>query len=173
MKDCLDFLERCLTVMPREDVRDKYLDFLVSHFIEFNQAIKLQTLDIFISILTKMYDNSSKMRIHVFVNDELAKAKSVYDRKLFIVFCSRISSKISKRYFKDVFAFTFLKLIDERRKDIAILLAEHIVSIRRKLDDVSSTSKIESTLNTLKSVFFKDRFVLGLCSDAYNKITSA
>lgn len=173
MKDCLCFVERCLTLLPSDTVRDKYLDFLVTHFVEFNQAIKLKIIDIFIAILMKLHDNSCKLKIHIFVNEELAKAKSVYDRKLFIVFCSRISSLISKRYFKDVFAFTFLKLIDERRKDIAITLAMHVVSIRRKLDDVTSTSKIESTLNTLKSVFHKDKYVHGLCSEAYNLITSA
>ena len=107
------------------------------------------------------------------MNENLAKSNSIYDRKLFIVFCSKIAPKVSKKYFKEVFAFALLKLIDERKKDIAITFANHVIEIRKKLDDISSTRKIENTLNTLKSVFYKDNYIKTICTQAYSSITTS
>ena len=126
-----------------------------------------------VTILVKLPDYDSRIRIHHFLNEELAKSASIYDRKLFIVFCSRICPRISKKYFKEVFAFSYLKLVDERKKDIAIAFATYVLEVRKKIDDHTSTSKIESTLTGLKSVFHKDNFIQKVCSEAYNSITTA
>ena len=80
------------------------------------------------------------------LNEELAKSKSIYDRRIFITFCAKICPKISKKYFKEVFAFSMLKIIEEKKKDVAIHFSKNIISIRKKFDDISSTSKIEGVL---------------------------
>lgn len=126
-----------------------------------------------IEILLKIHDYESKARIQHFINEDLAKSKSLYDRKLFIVFCRMICPRISKKYFKEVFAYSYLKLIDEQRKDIAITFAQNIIEVRKKIDDISSTTKIEDALNNYKSVFFSDNYIQTVCSQAYNSITTA
>jgi len=93
------------------------------------------------------------------VNEDLAKSKSIYNRRLYIVFCSKICPIISKLYFKKVFAFSYLKIIEEKQKDIAISFAQNILEVRKKIDDIGSTSKIENMLNSLKNVFHKDDFI--------------
>jgi hypothetical protein len=77
-----------------------------------------------------MPDHDIRIQIHHFLNEDLVKSKSIFNRKLFITFCSKICPKISKKYFKEVFAFSFIKLIDERKKDIAINFASTILAIR-------------------------------------------
>jgi disulfide oxidoreductase YuzD len=89
------------------------------------------------------------------------------------VFCAKICPSISKKYFKEVFAFSYLKIIEERKKDIAISFAQNIVEIRKKIEDIGSTSKIENTLNSLKNVFHKDNFIQAVCLTAFNSITTA
>jgi hypothetical protein len=84
------------------------------------------------------------MTIHHFVNEELAKSKSIFNRKLYITFCASIAPFISKKYFKDVFAFSLLKLIEEKKKDLAITFAKNIIEIRKKIDDIITISKIEN-----------------------------
>jgi hypothetical protein len=64
-----------------------------------------------------------------------------------------------------------LKIIEERKKDIAITFAQGILEVRKKIDDIHSTSKIENTLNIIKQTFEKDEFIQSLCSQAYNQIT--
>lgn len=103
---------------------------------------------------------------------ELAGSKSTYDRKLFVIFCSKISAKISKKYFKDVFAFSYLKIIAERKKEIAIAFSKNIFETRKKFDDVTSIGKIENTLSSLKQVFHNDAHIQNVCSAAFNSITS-
>ena len=90
------------------------------------------------------------------MNEILAKSKSIYDRKFYIIFCAKICPHISKKYFKEVFAWSCLKICEEKKKDIAIIFAKNIIPIRRKLDDISSTSKIENTLVNYKNLFHKD-----------------
>lgn len=155
----MNFLQECLSILPRKEIREVHLPFLINNFTDFNQSIKTKTLEIMIEILLKIHDHECRARIHHFVNEELAKSKSVYDRKLFIIFCKMICPSISKKYFKEVFAFSYLKIIDERKKDIAITFAQNIIEIRKKIDDISSTTKVENTLTNLKSVFFKDTYI--------------
>jgi len=156
---CLTFLEKCLPMLTRSEIRTKYIPFIVKNFSNANQKIKIQMLEILVYILVKIPDYQSRCLIHHFVNEDLAKSKSIYNRKLFIVFCSLICPKISKKYFKQVFAFSFLKIIEEKKKDIAITFAKHVVEVRKKIDDIVSTSKIENTLNSMKNVFYKDELI--------------
>lgn len=58
-----------------------------------------------------------------------------------------------------MFAFSYLKIIEEKQKDIAISFAQNILEVRKKIDDIGSTSKIENMLNSLKNVFHKDDFI--------------
>ena len=41
-------------------------------------------MDLLVTILDKIPEHESRMRIHHYLNEELAKSKSIYDRKLFI-----------------------------------------------------------------------------------------
>jgi len=106
----------------------------------------MHILDIFVYVLTKVPDFHTRQQIHHFLNEELAKSKSIYDRRIFITFCAKICPKISKKYFKEVFAFSMLKIIEEKKKDVAIHFSKNIIPIRKKFDDISSTSKIEGVL---------------------------
>ena len=72
-----------------------------------------------------------------------------------------------------MFAFSYLKIIEERKKDIAICFAQNIIEIRKKIDDIGSTSKVENTLSSLKNIFHKDNFIQAVCSTAFNSITTA
>ena len=76
-----------------------------------------------------------------------------------MIFCAKIAPKISKKYFKEVFAWQFLKISEEKKKDIAIVFAKNIVVIRRKMEDISSISKCENYLMTFKNLFHKDVFI--------------
>ena len=62
-----------------------------------------------------------------------------------------------------MFAFSYLKIIEEKKKDLAITFAKHIVEVRKKIDDIVSTSKIENALNSLKNVFHKDELIQNVC----------
>jgi hypothetical protein len=93
----------------------------------------------------------------------LANSKSIYDRKIYLIFCAKISTKISKRYFKEVFAWNFLKISQEKKKDIAITFAKNVINIRMKLDDISSISKLENMLMSYKNMFHKDTYIMNLC----------
>jgi len=146
-------------MLNRKDIRESYLPFLMEIFQRGNQSTKCKILDIFIMILVKLADHQCRQKIQSFLNEDLAMSKSIYDRKIFIVFCAKICPKISKKYFKDVFAFSYLKIIEERKKDIAICFSQNIVEIRKKIDDIGSTSKIEMTLSSVKNVFHKDNFI--------------
>ena len=97
------------------------------------------------------------------MNEDLANSKSIYDRKMYLIFCAKICPKISKRYFKEVFAWNFLKIIQEKKKDIAITFAKNVVHIRMKLDDISSISKLENYLMSYKNMFHKDAYIMNLC----------
>jgi hypothetical protein len=84
-----------------------------------------------------------------------------------------VAPKISKKYFKEVFAFALLKIIEEKKKDIAIIFLQNIIPIRKKLEDISSTSKIENTLTMFKNLFHKDNYIQSICQKAYTSITSS
>ena len=72
-------------------------------------------------MLVNNADSKCRNMIHHFLNEELAKSASIYNRKLYLTFCGKISTQISKKYFKDVFAWHFLKIAEEKKKDIASL----------------------------------------------------
>lgn len=145
--------------MNRIDIRKKYLPCLLENFKDANNCIRMKIIDILIFMLTKMPDQPSRSMIHNFLNETLAKSRSIFDRKLFIIFCAKICPSISKKYFKEVFAWSCLKICEEKKKDIAIIFAKNIIPIRRKLDDISSTSKIENTLTNYKNLFHKDQYI--------------
>ena len=49
-----------------------------------------------------------------------------------------------------MFAYSYLRIIEERKKDIAIAFATYVIETRKKFDDIGSISKIESALVSLK-----------------------
>lgn len=111
-------------MIPRKELRTKYVPNMTINFKNSNSNIKLHILDIFVYILTNIPDFHTRQQIHHFLNEELAKSKSIYDRRMFITFCAKICPKISKKYFKEVFAFSMLKIIEEKKKDIAIYFSK-------------------------------------------------
>jgi hypothetical protein len=90
-----------------------------------------------------------------------------------LIFCAKIAPKISKKYFKEVFAWFFLKISEEKKKDIAITFAKNIVVIRKKMEDISSISKCENYLMTFKNLFHKDTYIQTICQKAYHTITTS
>ena len=80
--------------------------------------IKTRIIDILVTMLTKTPDFNSRQRIHAFLNENLASSKSIYDRKVYLLFCAKIAPKISKKYYKEVFAWHFLKISEEKKKEI-------------------------------------------------------
>ena len=159
----LEFFKKCIDHISREDIREKYLPVVLSNFKKSNQSIKIKIIEILVILLTKNPDYQSRQRIHGFVNEELAKSKSIYDRKIYITLCAKLCPKISKKYFKEVFAWSFLKISEEKKKDVAIIFAKNIIPIRKKLDDISSISKIENCLMTFKNLFNKDAYIVQIC----------
>jgi len=123
----LDFLEKSIHYMSRQAIREKYLPCLLDNMKLSNHTIKLKIIGMLVHILTKIPDFQSRSRIHHFLNEDLAGSKTIYDRKMFIIFCAKICQKISKKYFKDVFAWNFLRICEEKKKDIAILFAKNVV----------------------------------------------
>ena len=113
-------------------------------------------------MLANNADSKCRNMIHHFLNEELAKSASIYNRKLYLTFCGKISTQISKKYFKDVFAWHFLKIAEEKKKDIAIVFAKNVVSVRKKLDDISSISKIENFLMSNKNIYHRDAYITAL-----------
>lgn len=87
----------------------------------------MKIIDILVFILTNWTDQQSRHLIHHYLNEELAKSKSIQSRKIYIIFCTKISQKISKKYFNEVFAWNYLKISEEKKKDIAITYAKSIV----------------------------------------------
>ena len=106
------------------------------------------------------------------MNVKLARSKSVNNRKLFLHFCGLISTKISKKYFKDIFAYEFLNISQETQPNIAISFCKNIEQVRRKIDDISSTSKIENILKSYKVKFERDEDLLLLATKAFQAITT-
>ena len=159
--------------MSREAIREKYLPCLLDNMRDSNHNIKLRIIGMLVHLLTKSPDHQSRARIHHFLNEELAGSKTIYDRKMYFIFCSKICPKISKKYFKDVFAWNLLRVCDDKKKDIAILFAKNVVQIRKKLDDISSISKIENYLMSFKNLFHKDAYIQQICQKALNQITTA
>ena len=96
--------------MNREDIRDKYLPCLLENMKKANYNIKMQTIGVLVEILIKSPDFKSRQNIHSFINEDIANSKSIFDRKIYIIFCAKICKKISKRYFKEVFAWNFLRI---------------------------------------------------------------
>ena len=123
----LDFFSKSIEFISREDIREKYLPCLLENMRDCNFNIKMRIIDIFVHILTKNPDHKSRSKIHRFLNEDLANSRTIYDRKIFLIFCAKICSKISRKYFKDVFAWNFLRICEEKKKDIAILFAKNIV----------------------------------------------
>mmetsp|Transcript_17082 Transcript_17082/g.26429 ORF Transcript_17082/g.26429 Transcript_17082/m.26429 type:complete len:179 (+) Transcript_17082:1713-2249(+) len=157
----------------REDIRTKYLPVILDNFQTANHTIKMKKVEILIFILTKIPDFKSRQQVHHFLNEDLAKSASIYDRKTYLTFCAKICPKISKKYFKEVFAWSFLRISEEKKKDIAISFARTIVPIRKKLDDISSISRIENFLMSFKNLFHKDAYIQQVCQKAYHAITTA
>jgi hypothetical protein len=65
----------------------------------------------------------------------------------------------SRKYFNEVFAWNYLKISEEKKKDIAITFAKSIVQVRKKFEDISSVSKIENYLMNFKNLFLKDAYI--------------
>jgi hypothetical protein len=170
---CLNFFDKSAMLMTRKDIRLHYIPLMVDNFKKCNNNIKMHILDILVFVLIKIPDHHTRMKIHHFANVDLAQSKSIFDRKIYIIFCSKVCAKISKKYFKEVFAFAMLKIIEEKKKDIAIVFMQNIIPIRKKLDDISSTSKIENMLNMFKNLFHKETFIQAICQKANNSITSS
>ena len=72
--------------------------------------IKMKITGVIVNMLTSNSDFESRQNIHQFLNEDLANSKSIYDRKMYLVFCAKICPKISKKYFKEVFAWNFLRI---------------------------------------------------------------
>jgi len=172
-EQCLNFFAKNMQNMKRGDVREKYLACILKNLKVQNNNIKLKILDILVFMLVNMADSGCRNMIHHFMNEELAVSKSIYNRKLYLTFCGKISAKVSKKYFKDVFAWNFLKIAEEKKKDIVILFAKNVVQVRKKLDDISSISKIENFLMSNKNIFHKDAYIQSLCQKQYYQITTA
>jgi hypothetical protein len=67
-----------------------------------------------------------------------------------------------------VFAWNYLKISEEKKKDIAITFAKSIVQVRKKFEDISSISKIENYLMNFKNLFLKDAYIQQICQNSYN-----
>lgn len=172
-EQCLDFFRKNIQFMMREEVREKYVPSILQSLKTQNNSIKLMILDILVFMLVNNADSKCRNTIHHFLNEELAVSQSIYNRKLYLTFCGKISPRVSKKYFKDVFAWHFLKIGEEKKKDIAILFAKNVVAVRKKLDDVSSISKMENYLMSNKNIFHKDAYIQALCQKQYHQITTA
>lgn len=167
-EQCLDFFQKNIQYMVREDVREKYVPCILQSLKTQNNSIKLTIVDILVFMLVNNADSKCRNTIHHFLNEELAVSGSIYNRKLYLTFCGKISPRVSKKYFKDVFAWHFLKIGEEKKKDIAILFAKNVVAVRKKLDDVSSVSRMENYLMSNKNLFHKDAFIQALCQKQYH-----
>jgi len=56
----LELLYQCISLTPREDIREKYLPVILENFSKSNYTIKLKKIEIFIFILTKIPDFRSR-----------------------------------------------------------------------------------------------------------------
>lgn len=100
----------------------------------------------------------------------MAASKSSLDRASFVYFSRSIASKISKKYFQEIFLDSFINLLDDKQVAVQVALVKSLKDVRYKVEDVLQINRLENYLNSIRSDATKKQFIREIAEQEFDII---
>eukprot|EP00347_Sterkiella_histriomuscorum_P020758 403336584 len=159
--------------MDHQHFNKNFVQNMLKNLKKQNSQNKNIIQEILIQILTSPCHSSTRSDIHQYMIFDMASSRSSFDRAQFIYFCQNLSTKISKRYFQEIFIDSYLSLLDDKQVAVQVALVKSIKEIRFKIDDVLQINKIENYLNSIKSDPTRKEFIREIADQQFEILMSS
>ena len=127
-------------------------------------------IELLIQILTSPCHSNTRSDIHQFLIFDMAASKSSLDRASFVYFSRSIASKISKKYFQEIFLDSFINLLDDKQVAVQVALVKSLKDVRYKVEDVLQINRLENYLNSIRSDTTKKQFIREIAEQEFDII---